>query len=446
MKSISINFLLSPTFLITAMAAAFLALLFSFSNEFPYKYSQNAPWLYDDLYAEQDIPLAFSHSENDSILQVVEQNYAPVFVMDKEVLSQKKELFAADFKRQLNLAGKDNAFPDVNKSPKIYLQFGEKLLSKIYEQGIFPDDVNLEGKKEVIIVRIEAKKQLISKVFTKKTAFDALTDSLPASELREPEFLLSVLEDKIVPNLVYDENQSKQSKTNVFQTFLEKRDTLKKGTLIIARGANISTEIFNQLEAYKTHILGDKKTNAFSTRFALFAVLNCFLLLFLLAFYAQNESNAYNNKRFLIYLLIITLAIQLLHFICQKQEIHPLLTPILVIPMLLKQRISAFSNLFTFVIMVFIASQISTIPYIFTLTFISSGAFYIFAEKPFSNFKNGQYLHLSASIIIGIFVFLITSLQQHQSVDLLRITLMFFFQLLILVATPFLMSRKKIIQ
>lgn len=415
--------------------AALIALLFSYSNGFPYKYNLEETWNYDDLYTDTDIPLQFSKTEQDSILNQVERSYAPVFDMDIELLADKKVLYENDFKKQLNLVGRDNAFNDVNKSPKIYLQFGEKLLSKIYEQGILPNDAKLEGKKEIVIVRNGQSKVFpIQKIFTIKTAFDAITDSLPASSLREPEFLLSVLEDKIVPNLTFNEPLSSQSKSQQFQKYVQKRDTLKKGSLIIAKGAIISESNFQKIEAYKNYLLGGKTTMSTPLKFLFFWLFNSFLLVVLFTHFAKFQPDLLKDKDFLAYFFIILIAIQTFHFLLQNQSLNALFAPMLFFPILYGKRLNQYTNAITSTLMIFIASQVVNQAYPFVISFICASYFYIFAEKQFGKFKNGKILHIAASNIILVFTYCIIATQQNFPFDIKNVLLAFVIQVLILLS------------
>jgi cyclic-di-AMP phosphodiesterase PgpH len=429
---------------VAALLAALLALLFANSNAFHYKYTLGETWNYADLYAGQDIPLALNHEEQDSVLKQVEQQYAPVFKMDKEVLAQKKLQYEADFKKQLNFAGKDNAFPDANKSSKSYYQFGERLLSKIYEQGILPDNAPLEGKSEIQITRTDATKAYpIGKVLTRKMAFDIITDSLPASSLREPEFLLGVLEDKIQPNLTFDAEASATAKAHEFQKHLQKRDTLRFGTLIVTKGATIDEKAFQKLEAFQSFMTNGRAVGGFASRFLIFWCFTAFLLIVLLAHYQTQQKAIFDNLTFLTLLIIITLALQATHFLLQKQNLHALFSPMLLFPFLLKRYLTPYANALTHTLMVLLASQIVGASYSFMAAFVCGGYFLIFAEARFLHFPYGKYLHFAASAIIIAFVFTATAFQQHQTIDIPKICSAIVLQMILLAAAPFFIQTEK---
>lgn len=433
MNAIFLKHPLALKYALAVLFAGLIALLFSYSNGFPYKYNLDEVWNYDDLYTDTDIPLQFSKTERDSILNQVERSFAPVFEMNTDLLTEKKGFYESDFKKQLNLVGRDNAFIDVNKSPKIYLQFGEKLLSKIYEQGILPNDVKLEGKKEIVIVRNGQSKTVpIQKVFTVKTAFDAITDSLPASSLREPEFLLSVLEDKIVPNLTLNESLSAQSKSQHFQKYIQKRDTLRKGTMIIGKGAIVTEANFQKIEAYKNHLLGGKMTLSTPLKFLFYWVFSTFLLLVLFTHWAKFQPKLLENKEFLTFFFMLFIAVQTLHFLIQFQGVHALIAPMLMFPVLFSKRLAPYTNAIASTLMIFVASQVVNQAYPFVVAFVCASFFYIFAENQFAKYKNGNYLHLFATAVILIFTHSIISTQQSLPFDLKSILIALVFQSLLL--------------
>ncbi|MFZ4545301.1 MAG: hypothetical protein ACOYOA_14715 [Saprospiraceae bacterium] len=399
--------------------AAVLASSYALSSAFPYKYEMGSNWNYPDLITEADLPVMLVGAQSDSIIQQVEHRFAPVFKMDKAVLLKHKEQLVIDFKKQVQLAGKDNSFPDVNKSSNLYLQFADRLLSKIYEQGILPEHEKLQGRTEVQILRGEELKSYpVSKVFTLKTAGICLSDSLSASKLREPEFLLSLLEHKIEVNLSYDEASSEKARTYEFQSYLQKKDTIKQGSVIAEKGVFITEDIFRKINSYRKYVEGNRSGSTLLTRFAFSFLLNLLFLSLLFLEISYFQPRLFLINSFWLYLALLILIIQGAHIFSLKFESSFLLSPILLFPILLKKNVNPMIGVGTLLLMVMMASQSVLFPYVYLLSFSAAGLFFIFSEQFFAGLKYGNYFKITTTAILLVLVYAIALRHQNQMIML----------------------------
>ncbi|NJK83837.1 MAG: hypothetical protein HC912_08530 [Saprospiraceae bacterium] len=125
--------------------------------------------------------------------------------MMTDVARTQKEVFEKNFKAQWEVEKEGTQFKEVIKQPNRYLKYGWQLLDKIYLRGVIllePMHLN-KGKNFVVNVlrNDELKSQTLGNLLTLREAKDLLSDSLPYSPLKEPEFLLLLLEKSITYNL-----------------------------------------------------------------------------------------------------------------------------------------------------------------------------------------------------------------------------------------------------
>ncbi len=405
-------------YLLAAIVGLLIALFFSFSNQSKFVFEEGQKWQYDDLYAANQILVPLAKSTIDS-LSKNSMEYTPVFQYHPEIFETKKADFKADFERALSLAKKDNSFPDVSKNAKVYLQFADDILGKIYEKGVLPQKIKAEKVK---ILRGNLMTEVASnKVFDAKSAFNYLTDTLPYSNLREPEFLLNVLESKIIPNLTFDENQNEQGRQKITQQLENQFDTIKSGDLIIKKGRKINAVTFRKLSAFQEQHSPSKIGQAFPMRFLVFALFSIFCLFVLTTHFAIHQEKILQNHRLWSLLMALILGLNIVHFfVIGNSNLHPLATPFLIVPMLLRKKINVYPLAILYIITIILASQIAPMPYSFSVALIIAGFFMSFVRF-FDDVAFGKIWLTLSSLSILSFIFYVLSFQQNIIFDPINI-------------------------
>lgn len=405
-------------YLLSASAGVLMALLFSYSTGASFVFEEGQKWQYDDLYATKPILISLQTKVIDS-LSKNSISYVPIYKYNPDVLPARLKSFHEDFEYAVSLAKKDNSFPDASKFPKVYLQYGELLLGKIYERGVVEQKILAEKIK---ISRGDLATEVAStKIFTPTTANNFISDSLPFSTLREPEFLYNVLEKKIVSNLIFDEKQNETERSKIVQLLENQRDTIRTGDLIIKKGKKITPLIYHKLNAYKEQTSGVKLGENFPIRFFVMMLFSIFCLIVLTTHTMLFQPNylSINKTWFLIFGLILGLNVA--HFfVINLADLHPLLTPFLALPMLLRKKLQTHYVAVAHLISVVLASQITPMPFPFLVASIMSGFFMIYIAY-FDGKSFGKISLTLASLVILAFVFYALSFQQNIVFDPLNI-------------------------
>ena len=401
-------------YLLSAAAGTLLAMLFSYSTGASFVFEEGQKWQYDDLYATNPILVPLQSKVIDS-LSKNSASYIPIYKYNQDVLPAKLKSFHEDFEYAVSLAKKDNSFPDASKFPKVYLQYGEQLLGKIYERGVIEQKVLAEKIK---ISRGNLATEVAStKVFTPITANNFISDSLPFSTLREPEFLYNVLEKKIIPNLVFDEKQNETERSKITQLLENQRDTIRVGELIIKKGKKITPLIYHKLNTYKEQTMGVKAVGSFPIRFFVMLLFSIFCLFVLTTHTLLHQPNYLKVGKTWFLILGLILGLNIAHFfVINLANLHPLLTPFLALPMLLRKKLYIHYVAVAHLIAVVLASQITPMPFPFLVASIMSGFFMIYVAY-FDGKSFGKISMTLASLIILAFVFYVLSFQQNIIFD-----------------------------
>ncbi len=405
-------------YLIAAAAGVALALLFSYSNEATFVFEEGQKWQYDDLYATKIVLVPLPTKTIDS-LSKNSVAYTPIYMYNQDVLPAKLKSFNEDFERALSLAKKDNSFPDVAKFSKTYLQYGEQLLGTIYERGVVEQKI---VATKIKISRGDLATEIASsKVFTPASANNFISDSLPFSPLREPEFLYNVLEKKIVSNLIFDDKQNEIEQQKIAQLLENHRDTIRIGDLIIKKGKKITPVVYNKLNALKEQTSVVKLGDYLPVRFLVLLLFTVFCLFVLTTHTAIYHQKYLLREKTWLYVLAFILGLNAVHyFVINQFNLHPLLTPFLALPMFFRNKLHVHYITIVHLISVIIASQITPMPFPFVVATLMSGFFMLYVQY-FEGKSFGKIGLTVSSLSILAFIFYSLSFQQNIIFDPFKI-------------------------
>ncbi|MEY4904480.1 MAG: hypothetical protein RLZZ292_2295, partial [Bacteroidota bacterium] len=203
-------------------------------------------------------------------------------------------------------------------------------------------DTQHQATKEAKVIVLQGKltqHTTFAKFLTLRAARDMISDSLPFSKLLEPEFLYEVLEANVKTNIRYDEEESAKAKSVELQNFVRHQDTVKNGTLLVAKNSKISPWIFQRLTSYKEQYTPDQQNmgNRVPIRF-----LSCFgILLGLFAAFLFILKNYYppifENRNELNFIFITLLGYSFATFLVTSfEDLSAFYIPFILLPLYLR--------------------------------------------------------------------------------------------------------------
>lgn len=201
-------------YLLVLGAVIALSFLFPTNAKFKYRFNVGQQWLYDDLYANIDYAINKTDKELLDDKAILARDFSPFYEVDLDVIKDQKKAFLTAFNEQLK---RNKAqFSDVAKNTEGYLNYGNYVLEKLLTKGILKPDTMTQNRDKDFVINVlrgnVAEKQTVQNLMTLEGAKQWLTDTLPYARLREPEFLLPLLEANLVANLSY--NASKTESIN----------------------------------------------------------------------------------------------------------------------------------------------------------------------------------------------------------------------------------------
>ncbi len=427
-------------YLIMLLVVAFISTLFPNNARFKYQFEQGGTWKYEDLTAPFDFPIKKLEEELEADKASRENNVTPVYEQATDVARTQKDLFEKAFKAQWEVEKERDQFKEAIQQPNRYLKFSWQLLDRIYNRGVILLEPMHMNKKKDFVVNVlrgdELRPQTLGNLLTLVEAKTLLSDSLPYSPLKEPEFLLPLLEKSITYNLQYNAERTAQFE----QIIPETKGIVKKGDLLVTASGIITDEIYEKLMsfkmAYEQEITKQRSPLGIFLGYFLLTSLVIGVFVLYIQRFAKDQFQYFNQFLFMLMWLVVysylvylveNIAIQLVY-----------LLPFCIVPIVVKHFYNSSLALFAHVVVILIASFLSSLSFEFTFVQIIAGITAILGSVNVRNFT--RFIYLLVFIFISYFLtFLGLSLIQEGSIhqfDWTVVSLLLVNMLLILLAHP----------
>ena len=227
------------------------------SARFKFEFAEGQVWHNGDLYAPFDFTLYKPDATILAEKKKIEQDFSPYYIWDVNAESKAKSSFLAGFSRQAEDEKSNSDYQEVFYHQKDYRRVGQGLLSLIYQAGVVGNDTILIGKPPSFVINVvrgnETYRKTLGNVYTARSTYEFITDSLPHSSLRNPEFILPVLEQVIAPNLIYSDSLTQKFKQRELAGISLVVGSVKAGDLVLANNTRISHDDYQKLDSLRKH-------------------------------------------------------------------------------------------------------------------------------------------------------------------------------------------------
>lgn len=358
---------------------AFISLLFPDNARFPYEFAEGSTWRYETLDAPFDFPILKPEDQLQAEIAALEQDFSPYYVYDASVLQNVQEELDKKFENQYALARQDEQFPDLLRNKTRYKSFAENLVQRYYSGGIiqWAEQHTEQGNDFVInlVVNNTIQKRTAKSLKTKADVEKRLTDSLPYSRLKEPEFLLYVLEDLFRPNIFYDDSMTSKYKRSLLSEISIASGMVKEGERIATRGDVVGPEAYQKLISYKKQYQESisesrKPLGIFLGYMLLTTLIVVSFLMYLRNYLPDTLEELPKLSLILMWLVIFS---YLVHVVEQSGTLNAFMLPFCIVPIVVKTFFTDRLAFFTHIVVVLVASFLSSLGYEFTFLQILAG-------------------------------------------------------------------------
>ncbi len=366
-------------YLMVAGVVAFISFLFPNDVKFKYEFDKGQRWQYGDLRAPFDFAVLKPEEEVEKEKQKIRKSFSPYYELLPEISKQQQQSFEEQFNGQLEDARGEGQFEDVMRQPERYVDFGKQLLGNIFKRGIVRLAEAHRGKSSDFVINIvrgnTTQPRTLGNLLDQEEARALLSDSLPYSQLSEPEFLYPMLEQAIVPNIFYNDTLSQRLLQEDLSKVALYRGRVSKGDLIVTEDGYITEDIYLKLKSfkakYKREVTAQQSYLGVLIGYALLSVLIIGVFLLYVRLYAASVFSRFNK---LVFILLWLMAFSyLVYAVEQVRLLSTYMIPFCVVPIVIRNFYDENLALFTHLVVVLLASFLSSLGYEFTFLQILAG-------------------------------------------------------------------------
>jgi putative nucleotidyltransferase with HDIG domain len=374
----SIKYYTIPTAIFFLITAVLIDYFFPREGKFRYQFYEGKPWRYELLMAPTDFPIYKTGDEIKEERDSVMNAFEPYYRIDPEVATREIE------KLRASVAAANRHLPSA------YLQYVEKNLKQLYENGILSHDSyeNLRdgNRNRIKLVKNNvAETRFVSGFFTERTAYEFILNSAPPYLIKDTLRTCNI-DNYLQENVIYDEAMSDKVRNDLLQNVSIASGMVQAGERIVDRGEIVDTHTYNVLRSLKMvheSKIGNNQqgwiTLAGQT-VLVFGIIFCFWL-YLWSF---RPRILYSRKNTAFLLLCILVACILTEITMRHHLFNVYILPYAIIPIVVRTFFDSRTALFTHLITVILCSLMVPYPHEFLVLETIAGMVVTFSLKDLS--------------------------------------------------------------
>ena len=365
---------------------AFISFLFPSNVRFKYEFDQGQAWRYESLDAPFDYAIKKPQAQIDAEIQELEETFYPYYDLQRDVLPQKKEIYQTVFERQLKQVNRDGQFPHVVSNANRYRNFGLAYLDYVYQKGVLQLDSRHQDADGTFLINTVSgniiKRRTVQSFIRYNFVMAAVGDTLRKSTLRESEFLYPVLQESISPNLSYNDSLTQRFHDDLLGSIITTKGLVRKGERIINQGAPVSQEVYQKLislkEQYEQQVMANRSRLSILIGYFLLTSLIIGVFILYLRNFTPEIFNRFPKLVFIFMWLVVYS--YLVSAVETADTLSAYLIPFCIVPIVIKTFYDERLALFTHIVVVLLASFLSSLGYEFTFLQILAGIVVILTD------------------------------------------------------------------
>ena len=396
-------------YILVLLVVAFISYLFPNNTKFKYNFEKGQTWRYEDLVSPFDFAIIKPDDVLNQELELLKSQFNPYYEVNSDIVRNTKQSFKQEFSNQLEMNKSDGMYQDVPVNPDTYLNFGLGFIDRIYDRGFIQLDETHEGKGDEFVVNLRTgnttQQRTLQSFLDLNKVDNLITDSLFASRMKESEFLIPLLQGKFSHNIFYAPELSNKFLDDQIQSISPSYGLVKQDELIIKRDGIVTDDIFQKLISYRAQYVEEvssKKSHwgVFIGYFLLTSLIVGVFLLYL-KYHAKKVFQSFSQLIFM--LMWLMLYSYLVYIVEQNNSLSTYMIPFCIVPIVVKIFFNDKLALFTHIVVVLIASFLSSLGYEFTFLQILAGIVAILANVEVRNWTKffSSMLYIFGAYALG---------------------------------------------
>ena len=231
------------------MALSVIIITYSLPKQakFKYEFEKGNVWLHDDLISPYNYPIKKTQEQIKEDKENVLKAALPIYEYDEQVFQDQAAQYQAEFEAKWKNAG----FKD-DENKQFTFTIGLNILKDIYQKGII--GLNKKYQKDgdtyiISLVRNGFENQISTGTLNSQSqAALAVTNQVLESKNSATDFLISLLKDRITPNVIYNERLTEKIEQQALESISSTRGMVQKGELIVSKESTVTEEIYQKLK------------------------------------------------------------------------------------------------------------------------------------------------------------------------------------------------------
>jgi len=394
-------------------------------GQFKYNFQKGKLWQYENLYAPFSFTIKKDKESLDKEIEAITNDVIPFFDRDTVKVKEVKNLYIKLF---------DESFNDSENtvSRQVVYDLGNSILNKLYRVGVINDIFPYSDDKLVYLKHGgEAEKIKYQELISIEKIDIIISEAINnAQEYETESYLNELLSRVVIANVSFDNELTESTLKSRIETINPNRGVIEKGSRIIAKGEVVEGNKYQVLislkNEYQSQVWSSSNYYWLLLGYSLLVFL-VFLMLFLFLKNYRQEIYDNNTKVTFIFFNIIAMVF-MTTLIVKFDATLVYITPLCILPIVLKTFFDARLGLFTHVISLLLLGFIVPNSFEFLFLQIIAGMVTILTIKELYKRANlfisvGQ---ITLVYIIGYFAFFII---QEGNIELIEWEYFYYFVL-----------------
>ncbi len=381
------------------VCVAIITLVLPKQARFRFEYEKGKIWMQKDLVSPYSFAIKKTNAEIEKDKEDLLKSVLPVYQNHEEIAQKYPEFFNTDFEARWKNTGIDEGLK------KNHSLSGNRILKEIYERGIITPVKKYEhtnSNYNFSLLTNNISKQLnTADVFTLENALKYAENQLNQNpDIKNKNSLLKLMSDHLQPNYVYDERLTNKLEIDALNSISTTRGMVQKGELIVARGTNVSGDIYQKLESLRSAYEEDARVagNSMLVLFGQFLLVGLVVSLLIVFLYLFRKDIYYDNRQLSLILIVITGMLVGLSWAIKAKIPSLYYIPYCIVPIIIRILFDTRLALNIHLLVVLIAGFFIPNSFEFAFLQITAGMVAIYSIK---NLVRREQFLISAVLILG---------------------------------------------
>ena len=373
MKSILTSFAKNQSFIfklfLFILSTVLIIYLLPKGGQFKYNFQKGKPWQYENLYAPFSFTIKKSKAEIEEEKEYLREELIPYFEVDTAKVTAVKTLFNNFYKQK-------DSIDFTNQRDLKIKDVGLFILDNLYSYGLIGENYSFDSNKLIYLKNGNEIQELSYRQLVYLGEIDRIIkNNVKEYLILDAElFLTELITSIVIPNVTLNSELTASIIKSKIESINPNRGVIDKGSRIIAKGEVVEGNKFQILSSYKAVFESQiwSKSNFYWLLLG-YSLLISLVFLMLFLFLKNYRLEIYNNNTKVTFILFNIIVMIFLTTLVVKYDAKLVyITPLCILPLVLKTFFDARLGLFVHVLTILLLGFI--VPNSFEFLFLQTVA------------------------------------------------------------------------